>query len=1602
MASSSDSTARAVHLRLVDSPAEHPSTRALIEDARALDKLGRRGEARALYEQALRSISTPSPSLASMLLRWIARSYEVDADYAAAEDCATAAVATAELGDERNALGHALNVLAAVRWRQGDLDHAEQLFHEALERGTSTTDPRLQVDVMTNLGTLASIRGDFREALRYYQDALAHGRLYSLLDNILVALNNLGMANMALGRHDAADDAFTEALTIANALGGLSTRIQLEVNSAALQIEKRDFAEAKHRCDRAMALAEHLDDARANGEAEKVYGIIARETGDLAAAEEHLMAGRTMAAAANDLALEGDTNRELAELYGRLGRNRETLQALNRAHSCFTQLRARHELADVGRRMARLEGDFLDVVRKWGESIESKDIHTQGHCERVADLSGALAAKAGLDENSLFWFRIGALLHDVGKLIVPAEVLNKPGKLTDEEWALVRKHPEAGEQMLADVQFPWDVSPMVRSHHERWDGKGYPDGLAGEAIPLPARILCVADVYDALTTERSYKRAFSQLEAIEIMRREVGKQFDPQLFVKFEEMVRRGTVNAPAAAQRAMPVRRSGKNGTVTVSEEDDLTGALVRRAFTNVITAVLAERRRTGAPVTLLVVDVDQFKSVNDTYGHLAGDDALRLVVGVIREQLRPGQYVGRYAGDEFVILLPGLDADGGKVIAEDIRRTTAELSIPLRDAPERSMSVTLSVGVATAPQHGETFDAMFSAADRALFEAKREGRDKVIVAGMESEGAPQLVLNRFVGRANELRSLVTALDHSTHGTPQARLVIGEAGVGKSTVVRQLLPEVRLRGAVMVTGRAMESESRPPFGVWAEALSAIYELGIAPARPWPVLARLLTPRRAGTPATSMPAQLDPLQGHRLLEELVAFLRGASEARPLTIVLEDVHWADTASWDALEYVLAQLTTERICIALTIRSEEAAYGPVRERRQRLSRDERVRELRLERLTATEVREWLQGALHRSDLGDDLLDYVLRHTEGNPFLVMQLLRTMAEENVFSYVGTTWTWTIPNALSLPAGMTDLVGRRLSRLSADAMKILVTAAAIGRTFPLPLLAEAAGVTMEAVLDAIDAGLATSVIEPAREHDDDTYQFAHALLIDAVLHSVSPARQRLKHERIADVLAAKSPDAVDRIASHYARSGNSAQAYAWCRRAASRAMGLYALDEAAEFLKHALQHATNDDERAAVHDDIARAAEQSGRWADVERSCDAILASPRLANKPGQAIPVELRRLQARVRLGQVARETEAECRELLATAERLGTTADIVQTRSLLVQTLVRMGEVDEAIRIAESALQIAEDSGDAALADEAIHRLATTLLVVRPADAAELLMKLVARAGSSGDRVMEARAYLSLGIARTRTRDDSGGADAFRAAQAIARDAQSLEIAAHSSMNLGVVGLRGGDFDAAHEALDEALRLYTTLRNNTNRLAALYNLANLERERGGMEEAMRLYRETSTLADQLGAEDIAVGAHAGAGLSALRLDLIPAAQAALDAAYQIFAGRTDWWFQGRELLESLTIRIYAHGDRHDAAMERFRTAVARLEPMDAFAAAWLVADCAATLAERNPEVWDEVRRFAAHVTVQDFVTLSARFTALKDMADRLPGVRFVAPPK
>jgi HD-GYP domain-containing protein (c-di-GMP phosphodiesterase class II) len=127
-------------------------------------------------------------------------------------------------------------------------------------------------------------------------------------------------------------------------------------------------------------------------------------------------------------------------------------------------------------------------------------------------------------------------------------MLKKPGGLDDREWEEMRAHTTVGDQIVAELGFPYDLRPMVRSHHERWDGAGYPDGLSGEAIPLIARVLCIADVYDALTTDRSYRSAFSQDEALTIMENEAGKMIDPRLFGVFKSVIIEGKT-IPARAQ---------------------------------------------------------------------------------------------------------------------------------------------------------------------------------------------------------------------------------------------------------------------------------------------------------------------------------------------------------------------------------------------------------------------------------------------------------------------------------------------------------------------------------------------------------------------------------------------------------------------------------------------------------------------------------------------------------------------------------------------------------------------------------------------------------------------------------------------------------------------------------------------------------------------------------------------------------------------------------------------------------------------------------------------------------------------------------------------
>jgi len=178
------------------------------------------------------------------------------------------------------------------------------------------------------------------------------------------------------------------------------------------------------------------------------------------------------------------------------------------------------------------------VLFALARSIEGKDPHTEGHCERLSDVSVRLGEFIGLEGPQIQALRRAGIVHDIGKVAVPDHVLLKPGPLTEEERALVQRHPVVGEGICSPLKSFQLVLPIIRHHHEKMDGTGYPDGLKGKAIPVTARVLQIVDVYDALITARPYKKAMPPAEALAVMEEEVRRGWwDPEVFAVFAEML---------------------------------------------------------------------------------------------------------------------------------------------------------------------------------------------------------------------------------------------------------------------------------------------------------------------------------------------------------------------------------------------------------------------------------------------------------------------------------------------------------------------------------------------------------------------------------------------------------------------------------------------------------------------------------------------------------------------------------------------------------------------------------------------------------------------------------------------------------------------------------------------------------------------------------------------------------------------------------------------------------------------------------------------------------------------------------------------------------
>jgi diguanylate cyclase (GGDEF)-like protein/putative nucleotidyltransferase with HDIG domain len=546
--------------------------------------------------------------------------------------------------------------------------------------------------------------------------------------------------------------------------------------------------------------------------------------------------------------------------------------------ACGFALRAKHVAAA-----------HLATIEALALAIDAKDQTAPYHIRRVQVYASGLARALGMSRRDIQGVKIAALLHDIGKLAVPEHILAKPGALTPEEFQKVRVHPRVGAAIIGDVPFPYAVASLILNHHERWDGRGYPEGLREQQIPLGARILSIVDYFDALTSERPYHHAMPVHAAVALLEQEAGKALDPdavRTFVRLlpelrAEIGRLGldAAAAPAAAPvledialahreiyalyqiaqtmgtslgipdtmtvisskltRLVPFStcalflhtettetlhcrfavgveaellqgisvRNGAGlsgwvarqrrplvnarpatdfeaaglppttlqsalvcplmfhdrfiGTLCVyhvepgfyqddhrrlldrvceqaaavvhnaivfeqTQEDSLTDPLTglpntRFMFVH-LARELARADRLKAEVSLIVMDLDDFKEINDTFGHHIGDRALREVAGVLRNAIRPYDICVRYAGDEFIVVISGCSREE----AESKRRELQEAvdSIRLEVQPNVRIPMMMSAGAAVFPHDGDSYEVLLATADSRMYRDKSERR--------------------------------------------------------------------------------------------------------------------------------------------------------------------------------------------------------------------------------------------------------------------------------------------------------------------------------------------------------------------------------------------------------------------------------------------------------------------------------------------------------------------------------------------------------------------------------------------------------------------------------------------------------------------------------------------------------------------------------------------------------------------------------------------------------------------------------------------------------------------------------------------------------------
>lgn len=328
-------------------------------------------------------------------------------------------------------------------------------------------------------------------------------------------------------------------------------------------------------------------------------------------------------------------------------------------------------ILDSERAAADLRASYVGAIRMLSEAIDAKDPRLHGHSAEVARFADAIGTRLDIEPDERRLLSLASLLHDIGTVAVSERVLLKPGPLNVQEREVVELHPRIGAQVVSQVPALRPVAPAILHHHERYDGRGYPNGLVGEEIPVPARLLAVADAFSALIHERPHRPARTVNEACAVLEREAGAQFDPEMVRLLVEEVRDDPSLVESARREAAELDTIPLLGAGVGALTDNLTQLPSHRAFRDAVSTAAASAQVTGVSFAVVLVRLLDLKRVNRREGYSAGDELLTSCARSLeRLAVREGATAARDGGARLGLLAPKTDEAGARELTARVAR--------------------------------------------------------------------------------------------------------------------------------------------------------------------------------------------------------------------------------------------------------------------------------------------------------------------------------------------------------------------------------------------------------------------------------------------------------------------------------------------------------------------------------------------------------------------------------------------------------------------------------------------------------------------------------------------------------------------------------------------------------------------------------------------------------------------------------------------------------------------------------------------------------------------------------------------------------------------